>query len=88
MAAFDDAVALEAVGVLGPRRTSAVCTDTQGVSIVGLAFARTLGFNLLSRLKNVASACRYRPTAGEDEKWPNLAPMLSTKTINWDLVRQ
>ncbi|MFJ1578472.1 Tn3 family transposase [Streptomyces sp. NPDC088182] len=26
--------------------------------------------------------------AGEDEKWPNLAPVLSTKTINWDLISQ
>ncbi|WP_199820598.1 Tn3 family transposase [Streptomyces sp. NRRL F-2664] len=30
----------------------------------------------------------YRSAAGEDEKWPNLAPVLSTKTIDWDLIRQ
>ncbi|MFI9809556.1 Tn3 family transposase [Streptomyces sp. NPDC052301] len=47
-----------------------------------------LGFNLLPRLKNVGSARLYRPAAGEDEKWPNLAPVLSTKTIDWDLIRQ
>jgi TnpA family transposase len=64
------------------------CTDTHGASIVGFAFAHTLGFNLLPRLKNVGSARLYRPAAGEDEKWPNLAPVLSSKTIDWDLIGQ
>nr|WP_214661070.1 Tn3 family transposase [Streptomyces polyasparticus] len=60
----------------------------RGPSIVGFAFAHMLGFNLLPRLKNVGSARLYRPSAGEDEKWPHLAPVLSTKTIDWDLIRQ
>ncbi|MFJ4916678.1 Tn3 family transposase [Streptomyces sp. NPDC088726] len=30
----------------------------------------------------------YRPGAGEDEKWPHLAPVLSTKTVDWGLIRQ
>ncbi|MER7775863.1 Tn3 family transposase [Streptomyces sp. NPDC096191] len=34
----------------------------------------------------LSNACR--PAAGEDEKWPNLAPVLSTGTIDWDLIRQ
>ncbi|WP_284711809.1 Tn3 family transposase, partial [Streptomyces rhizosphaericus] len=59
-----------------------------GTSIVGFAFAHMLGFNLLPRLKNVGSARLYRPAAGEDEKWPNLAPVLPTKTIGWELIRQ
>ncbi|MFD9606245.1 Tn3 family transposase [Streptomyces sp. NPDC059970] len=63
-------------------------TDTHGASVVGFAFAHMLGFNLLPRLKNVGSARLYRPAAGEDEKWPHLAPVLSTKTIDWDLIRQ
>ncbi|SFO06956.1 Transposase and inactivated derivatives, TnpA family [Streptomyces sp. cf124] len=63
-------------------------TDTHGASIVGFAFAHMLGFNLLPRLKNVGSARLYRPAAGQDEKWPNLAPVLSAKTIDWDLIRQ
>ncbi|MFI5689573.1 Tn3 family transposase [Streptomyces sp. NPDC051636] len=63
-------------------------TDTHGASIIGFAFAHMLGFNLLPRLKNVGSARLYRPAAGQDEKWPNLAPVLSTKTIDWDLIRQ
>ncbi|MFE5940811.1 Tn3 family transposase [Streptomyces sp. NPDC056470] len=63
-------------------------TDTHGASIVGFAFAHMLGFNLLPRLKNVGSARLYRPAAGEDETWPHLAPMLSTKTVDWELIRQ
>ncbi|MET7300157.1 Tn3 family transposase [Embleya sp. NPDC005575] len=43
---------------------------------------------MLPRLKNIGSAKLYRPAAGEDEKWPTLAPVLSTRTIDWDLIRQ
>ncbi|MER7468589.1 Tn3 family transposase [Streptomyces sp. NPDC097981] len=63
-------------------------TDTHGASIVGFAFAHMLDFKLMPRLKDIGSARLYRPTAGEDDNWPNLAPVLSTKTINWDLIRQ
>ncbi|MFB7010816.1 MULTISPECIES: Tn3 family transposase [unclassified Streptomyces] len=63
-------------------------TDTHGASIVGFAFAHMLGFNLLPRLKNVGSARLYRPAAGEDGTWPRLAAVRSTKTIDWDLIRQ
>ncbi|MFF3677400.1 Tn3 family transposase [Streptomyces sp. NPDC002120] len=62
--------------------------DTHGASTVGFAFAHMLGFNLLPRLKNVGSARLYRPAAGEDETWPQLAPVLSSKTIDWDLITQ
>ncbi|GAA2276107.1 hypothetical protein GCM10010145_38910 [Streptomyces ruber] len=64
------------------------CTDTHGASIAGFAFALILDFKLMPRLKNIGSARLYRPAAGEDDIWPNLAPVLSTKTINWDLIRQ
>ncbi len=63
-------------------------TDTHGASIVGSAFAHMLDFKLMPRLKNIGSAKLYRPAAGQDEKWPNLAPVLSTKTINWELIAQ
>jgi TnpA family transposase len=62
--------------------------DTHGASIVGFAFAHMLGFNLLPRLKNVGSARLSRPAAGEDEQGPQLGPVLSTKTIDWELIRQ
>jgi TnpA family transposase len=63
-------------------------TDTHGASIVGFAFAHMLDFKLIPRLKNIGSAKLYRPAAGEDDNWPHLAPVLSTKTINWALIRQ
>ncbi|MEI5100225.1 Tn3 family transposase [Streptomyces sp. PmtG] len=63
-------------------------TDTHGASIVGFAFAHMLGFNLLPRLKNVGSARLYRPATGQDDTWPQLGPVLSKKTIDWELIRQ
>lgn len=47
-----------------------------------------LDFKLMPRLKNIGSAKLYRPVAGEDGNWPNLGPVLSTKTIDWDLIAQ
>ncbi|MFJ9854783.1 hypothetical protein [Streptomyces sp. NPDC101150] len=41
-----------------------------------------LDFKLMPRPKNIGSARLYRPAAGEDDNGPNLAPVLSTKTIN------
>ncbi|MGW0424699.1 Tn3 family transposase [Streptomyces sp. NPDC003015] len=35
---------------------------------------------------NMRSALRYRPAADQDDQWPNLGPVLSTKTIDWDLL--
>ncbi|WP_343232854.1 Tn3 family transposase [Streptomyces sp. SID724] len=63
-------------------------TDTHGASIVSFAFALMLDFKLMPKLKNIGSAKPYRPAAGEDGNLPNLAPMLSARTINWDLDRQ
>ena len=62
--------------------------DTHGASVVGFAFAHLLGFKLLPRLKNIGSARLYRPAAGEGEPWPLLAPVLSARAINWDLIAQ
>jgi TnpA family transposase len=61
-------------------------TDTHGASIVGFAFSHMLNFQLLPRLKNIGTARLYRPGAGEDEAWPELDPVLSNKTIDWDLI--
>lgn len=63
-------------------------TDTHGASIVGVAFAHMLDFKLMPRLKNIGSAKLYRPAAGEDDQWPNLGQVLSTRTIDWDLIAQ
>lgn len=63
-------------------------TDTHGASIVGFAFAYMLDFKLMPRLKNIGSAKLYRPAPGQDDNWPNLGPVLSIKTIDWDLIAQ
>ncbi len=63
-------------------------TDTHGASIVGFAFAHMLDFKLMPRLKNIGSSRLYRPAAREDDNWPTLAPVLSTRTIDWELIRQ
>lgn len=63
-------------------------TDTHGASVVGFAFAHMLDFKLMPKLKNIGSARLYRPTAGQDDQWPNLGPVLSTKMIDWDLIAQ
>jgi TnpA family transposase len=61
-------------------------TDTHGATIVGFAFSELLGFSPMPRLKNIGSARLYRPGTGEDEAWPELDPVLSSKTIDWDLI--
>jgi len=61
-------------------------TDTHGASIVGFAFAHLLGFALLPRLKNIGSARLYRPGVSDGESWPQLEPVLSAKTIDWELI--
>jgi TnpA family transposase len=63
-------------------------TDSHGASIVGFAFTSLLGFRLLPRLKNIGQMKLYRPNPGEDEAWPQLAPILSTRTVDWDLIAQ
>ncbi|MFB7560489.1 Tn3 family transposase [Streptomyces brevispora] len=61
-------------------------TDTHGASIVAVAFAHVLGFTLVPGLKNIGSAKLYRPVAGQDGKWPDLALVLSTDANDWDLT--
>ncbi|MFD0391879.1 Tn3 family transposase [Streptomyces nogalater] len=52
-----------------------------------------LGFELMSGLENFGSVKLYwrlpgRTRSGRTEKWPNLAPVLSTEMINWELIVQ
>jgi TnpA family transposase len=61
-------------------------SDTHGASIVGFAFTYLLNFRLLPRLKNIGKARLYRPSPGEGDAWPTLVPVLSTRTIDWDLI--
>lgn len=62
-------------------------TDSHGQSEVGFAFCHLLGFELLPRLKAIASQKLYLPTAGSGTDYANLEPVL-TRPINWTLIRQ
>jgi TnpA family transposase len=61
--------------------------DSKGQSEVGFAFCYLLGFDLLPRLKAIASQKLYRPVSGRPDDYPNLQAIL-TRPINWDLIRQ
>ncbi len=61
--------------------------DSHGQSEVAFAFSYLLGFDLLPRLKAIASQKLYRPETGRPEDYLNLQPIL-TRPINWDLIRQ
>jgi TnpA family transposase len=58
--------------------------DTHGASVVGFAFCHLLGFKLMPRLKNIGSARLYGP--GGEETWSRIAPVISGRPIDWDLV--
>jgi TnpA family transposase len=61
--------------------------DSHGQSEVAFAFSHLLGFDLMPRLKAIASQKLSRPTPGSAEAYPNLQPIL-TQPINWALIRQ
>lgn len=61
--------------------------DSHGLSEVAFAFSYLLGFDLLPRLKAVASQKLH--CTGDDKPggYPNLEPVL-TRAINWELIIQ
>jgi TnpA family transposase len=61
--------------------------DSKGQSEIGFAFCHLLGFDLLPRLKAIASQKLYRPVSGRAGDYPNLQDIL-TRPINWELIRQ
>jgi TnpA family transposase len=60
-------------------------TDSHGQSEVAFAFCRLLGFELLPRLKAIATQRLYRPD--DSTEYPGLSPVLS-RTINWQLIAE
>lgn len=62
-------------------------TDSHGQSEVGFAFCYLLGFDLLPRLKAIASQKLYLPEVGSASEYTNLASIL-TNPIKWELIRQ
>jgi TnpA family transposase len=63
-------------------------TDTHGASSVGFAFCHLLGFRLLPRLKRIGAARLYRPGLPSDDQWTEIDPVISSRTIDWDLIAQ
>lgn len=61
--------------------------DSHGQSEVAFAFSHLLGFELMPRLKAIASQKLSRPHPGNVDAYPNLQPIL-TQPINWELIRQ
>lgn len=61
-------------------------TDTHGASIVGFAFCHLLGYRLLPRLKRIGAARLYRPGLPDDANWPQIAPAISARPIDWTLI--
>ena len=61
--------------------------DSHGQSEVAFAFCHLLGFDLMPRLKAIASQKLARPRAGSAEAYPHLQPIL-TQPINWALIQQ
>ncbi|QOI95902.1 Tn3 family transposase [Aeromonas salmonicida] len=61
--------------------------DSHGQSEVAFAFSHLLGFDLLPRLKAIASQKLYRPGDDKSTDYPNLESVL-TRPINWELIIQ
>lgn len=61
--------------------------DSHGQSEVGFGFSYLLGFDLLPRLKAIASQKLYSPAARQKNTYPNLQPIL-TRPIRWELIHR
>ncbi len=61
--------------------------DTHGQSLVGFAFAHLLGFRLLPRFKAIGAQKLARVDT-DDAELANLAPMLTNRPIDWELIAQ
>ncbi|ACD97397.1 Tn3 family transposase [Trichlorobacter lovleyi] len=61
--------------------------DSHGQSEVAFAFCHLLGFDLLPRLKAIATQKLYRPDGDATEAFPNLERIM-TRPINWELISQ
>ena len=62
--------------------------DTHGQSVVAFAFCYLLGFKLFPRIKNIHSQKLHLPDMDLASELKNLEPVLSKRSINWDLINQ
>jgi len=61
--------------------------DSHGQSEVGFAFSHMLGFNLMPRLKNIASQKLYVPYVGSSGQFENIELIL-TRPIDWKIIAE
>ena len=61
--------------------------DSHGQSEIGFGITRLLGFDLLPRIKRINKVRLYRPSTGEPDAYPALAPAM-TRPIRWDVIEQ
>jgi TnpA family transposase len=62
-----------------------VCSDTQGQSAAGFAFARMFGIRLLPRIRNWKDLTLYRPRARA--RYRHIHSLFS-ETVDWELLRK
>jgi TnpA family transposase len=62
--------------------------DTHGQSEVAFAFCRLLGFELMPRIRRIGAQRLSLPQSGQRQNYPNLQPILATKAIDWERIRQ
>jgi TnpA family transposase len=62
--------------------------DSHGQSEVAFALTHLLGFELMPRLKRIHKQVLWRPGPDAHETYPHVQPVLSTRTIQWDLIAQ
>lgn len=62
-----------------------VCSDTQGQSAVGFAFARMFGIRLLPRIRNWKNLKLYRPRASARYRHID---SLFRETVDWKLLKR
>ncbi|MCY4129537.1 MAG: Tn3 family transposase, partial [Gammaproteobacteria bacterium] len=60
--------------------------DTHGQNVVGFAFCHLLGFDLMPRLKGIASQKLARADKQSDHCFTNIEPICMAKPIDWELI--
>jgi TnpA family transposase len=63
-------------------------TDTHGASIIGFGFCELLGFQLRPRFKRIGELRLYGPGFDAGQSWSAIAPVISNRPINWQLIAQ
>ena len=63
-------------------------TDSHGASIIGFAFCELLDFRLMPRFKQIGKMRLSGPGLATDKPWTAIAPVISARPINWELIAQ